>query len=212
MGGGLVFGLVKPAAVPPQRFATALINNGTISGSVKFSQPVAGGATTVAVSFTGIPVSSACGGSRGASESARLHANITTLNPNTSPILAAGYSNATPTTHGFHIHVNGDLGNNCGNAGAHFNVLTVNHGAPSNAATLRHTGDLGNHVTDASGAISETFSDSLISLDPAAPSYIIGRAFMIHADRDDYGTGGYADSLTTGHAGARLACGVIVAS
>lgn len=60
--------------------------------------------------------------------------------------------------------------------------------------------------------ITKTFADSIISLDPAAPSYIIGRAFMIHADSDDLGLGNYSDSLLTGHAGARLACGVIVAA
>lgn len=59
VGGGLTFGLVKPSAVPPQRFATALINNGTIQGSVKFSQSVAGGATTIALNVVGIPPSSA---------------------------------------------------------------------------------------------------------------------------------------------------------
>ncbi len=32
---------------------------------------------------------------------------------------------------------------------------------------------------------------------------------MVHADEDDLGKGGFEDSHTTGHAGARLACGVI---
>ncbi len=32
---------------------------------------------------------------------------------------------------------------------------------------------------------------------------------MFHADPDDLGLGGQSDSLTTGHAGKRLACGVI---
>ncbi len=32
---------------------------------------------------------------------------------------------------------------------------------------------------------------------------------QVHADPDDLGKGGFEDSLTTGHAGGRLACGVI---
>jgi Cu-Zn family superoxide dismutase len=32
---------------------------------------------------------------------------------------------------------------------------------------------------------------------------------IVHADPDDYGKGGEEDSLTTGHAGARIACAII---
>lgn len=32
---------------------------------------------------------------------------------------------------------------------------------------------------------------------------------QVHADADDLGQGGFEDSKTTGHAGGRLACGVI---
>jgi Cu-Zn family superoxide dismutase len=38
---------------------------------------------------------------------------------------------------------------------------------------------------------------------------LYGRSVIIHADPDDYGRGGHPDSLTTGNAGARLACAVI---
>jgi len=41
---------------------------------------------------------------------------------------------------------------------------------------------------------------------------VIGRSCVCHADEDDLGRGGHSDSLTTGHAGARLACGVIALS
>lgn len=40
-------------------------------------------------------------------------------------------------------------------------------------------------------------------------SNIIGRGLIIHADEDDCGLGGQPDSLTTGHAGKRIACAVI---
>ena len=33
------------------------------------------------------------------------------------------------------------------------------------------------------------------------------RAVVVHEGVDDLGVGGFADSLTTGHAGGRLACG-----
>ena len=38
---------------------------------------------------------------------------------------------------------------------------------------------------------------------------IIGRSIVVHKDIDDCGKGGHADSLTTGHAGARIDCAVI---
>ena len=38
---------------------------------------------------------------------------------------------------------------------------------------------------------------------------VIGRAVVVHAGEDDLGKGGFPDSKTTGHAGGRLACGVI---
>lgn len=37
----------------------------------------------------------------------------------------------------------------------------------------------------------------------------ISLLYQVHADPDDLGLGGQTDSKTTGHAGARLACGVI---
>lgn len=37
----------------------------------------------------------------------------------------------------------------------------------------------------------------------------IGRALVIHAKPDDFGRGGTEESIKTGSAGARLACGII---
>jgi Cu-Zn family superoxide dismutase len=55
-------------------------------------------------------------------------------------------------------------------------------------------------------AILELNSD-IIKLN--GPTSVIGRAFVVHKDFDDLGLGPYPDSKTTGHSGARVACGVI---
>ncbi len=72
----------------------------------------------------------------------------------------------------------------------------------------RHLGDLGNLVTDKNGHANYTMVDDVIKL-RGTKSNIIGRGLIIHADRDDCGQGGQLDSLTTGHAGKRVACAVI---
>ena len=71
----------------------------------------------------------------------------------------------------------------------------------------RHVGDLGNIVADESGKASFSFSDSHLSL--FGVHSIVGRSVVVHAEEDDLGRGGHDDSKTTGHAGARVACGVI---
>ena len=38
---------------------------------------------------------------------------------------------------------------------------------------------------------------------------VIGRSMVVHEGEDDLGKGGHSDSLTTGHSGARVACGTI---
>jgi len=40
---------------------------------------------------------------------------------------------------------------------------------------------------------------------------IVGRSIVVHAGEDDLGLGGATDSLTTGNAGARVACCKITA-
>ncbi|XP_065887388.1 superoxide dismutase [Cu-Zn]-like [Dysidea avara] len=111
----------------------------------------------------------------------------------------------TDGKHGFHIHKYGDFTDGCVSAGAHFNPFDKEHGGPTDAN--RHVGDLGNiEATDGKATVGIT--DNQISLF-SGERCIIGRSVVVHADPDDLGKGGYADSKTTGHAGARLACGVI---
>ncbi|KAJ7644188.1 superoxide dismutase [Roridomyces roridus] len=106
---------------------------------------------------------------------------------------------------GFHIHQFGDLTDGCLSAGPHFNPFAKNHGAPSDAE--RHVGDLGNIQTDGDGKATFSFEDSTISLN--GPLSIVGRAVVLHAGTDDLGKGGDPESLKTGNAGARAACGTI---
>lgn len=108
--------------------------------------------------------------------------------------------------HGFHIHQYGDMSNECNSMCAHFNPYNKNHGGPD--STERHVGDLGNLISDKTGIAKYKFTDSLIKL-KGTKANIIGRGIIIHEDEDDLGLGGFPDSLTTGHAGKRIACSVI---
>ncbi|XP_065908523.1 superoxide dismutase [Cu-Zn]-like [Dysidea avara] len=111
----------------------------------------------------------------------------------------------TDGKHGFHIHQYGDFTDGCTSAGSHFNPFNKEHGGPDDAE--RHVGDLGN-IEATSGKAVIDITDKQISL-YSGEKCIIGRSVVVHADQDDLGKGGYPDSKTTGHAGARLSCGVI---
>jgi len=106
---------------------------------------------------------------------------------------------------GFHVHVSGDLSGGCLTAGGHFNPYSKTHGAPTDAA--RHVGDLGNIQSDASGAANFVLTDKLISLNGLTS--VVGRSVVVHAGTDDLGRGNNDESLKTGNAGGRAACGVI---
>uniref|UniRef100_H2YL26 Superoxide dismutase [Cu-Zn] n=1 Tax=Ciona savignyi TaxID=51511 RepID=H2YL26_CIOSA len=107
--------------------------------------------------------------------------------------------------HGFHIHQYGDHTNGCTSTGGHFNPQNKEHGAPD--VSERHFGDLGNVTADASGTATVDITDNLVTL--TGEFSVVGRAVVVHAGEDDLGLGGFEDSKTTGHAGGRLACGVI---
>lgn len=88
-----------------------------------------------------------------------------------------------------------------------FHVHIAPHGGLHDPPTKRHIGDLGNITADATGSVDVEFDDVHITL--RGPHSIIGRSVVVHADEDDLGRGTHADSATTGHSGARVACGVI---
>ncbi|CAH1756776.1 24812_t:CDS:2 [Entrophospora sp. SA101] len=114
--------------------------------------------------------------------------------------------NLKPGNHGFHIHEYGDNTNGCTSAGGHYNPDEKLHGARQDIKN-RHVGDLGNVLVGPDGTVKDSFSDELIKL--IGERSVIGRTVVVHADPDDLGKGGVELSLTTGNAGARLACGVI---
>lgn len=105
---------------------------------------------------------------------------------------------------GWHIHEKGDCSDPKGmNAGGHFNPGGHKHGGPSSAE--RHAGDMGNLVFDDRGRVEINVLVTGFSTTGNKPDGIIGRALIIHMDRDDLKTD------PTGNAGGRVACGVITA-
>lgn len=108
----------------------------------------------------------------------------------------------TPGLHGFHIHEFGDCSAPDGSsAGAHFNPTNHKHGARTDSD--RHVGDLGNIEADAQGRVHFEIIDNVISL--GGKDTIVGRSVIVHEKADDFKT------QPSGDAGARQACGVIVA-
>jgi len=110
-----------------------------------------------------------------------------------------------PGNHGFHIHEIGDCSSPDGkSAGGHFNPADVPHAGPE--AEVAHAGDLGNLEADENGQARITIMSSRVTLGDGAPTDIMGRAVIVHADPDDL------ESQPTGAAGGRVACGVIESS
>ena len=110
-----------------------------------------------------------------------------------------------PGKHGFHIHRSGDLRESCKSLCSHYNPKNKNHGGINDKD--RHVGDLGNIKADKNGVVSITIKDKLVKL--RGKYSVIGRSIVIHDKEDDLGKGGNSESLKTGNAGKRIACGVI---
>ncbi|KAB7496026.1 Superoxide dismutase [Cu-Zn] [Armadillidium nasatum] len=143
----------------------------------------------------------------GVSHSVRGQLTISRVGSQNGIMIKGRVTGLAPGVHGFHIHERGDLGNACQNAGGHFNPFGMNHGGPNDA--IRHVGDLGNILADASGTANINIIDAQPSLNPISKAYIGNLAIVIHSGTDDLGRGGNEESLKTGNAGSRVACGVI---
>ena len=125
--------------------------------------------------------------------------------PGTPTLIKGTITGLEPGLHGFHIHEFGDMSEGCKSMGGHYNPDGVDHGDIEKG----HVGDLGNVLADESGVAE--FSITAKRVDLLGERSVIGRGLVIHSDEDDLGKGGDAESLKTGNAGDRLACGVIVA-
>ncbi|KAI6193761.1 Superoxide dismutase [Aphelenchoides besseyi] len=125
------------------------------------------------------------------------------------PVQVEGeFTGMSPGLHGFHVHQYGDRTNGCTSAGPHFNPYKKTHGAPEEQTTI--TDRLGNVKVEQDGSCKFKFTDNLISL--TGETNIVGRSLVVHAEEDDLGKGtrgSKEESLKTGNAGARSACGVI---
>jgi Cu-Zn family superoxide dismutase len=103
--------------------------------------------------------------------------------------------------HGFHVHEKGDCSSGDGmSAGGHFNPTGKPHGAQS---AEHHAGDLPALKADASGT---AVVDARVSGVAGGPNAFAGKALIVHVAPDDYVT------QPTGNSGARIACGVLLAS
>ena len=124
---------------------------------------------------------------------------------NKNVIISVNLSGIPPGLHGFHIHEYGDLREGCSSLCQHYNPKNKNHGGPNDKD--EHVGDLGNIEANKKGIVNMKFVDKEVKL--RGKYSVIGRSIVIHEDPDDLGKGNHKDSKTTGHAGKRIACGII---
>lgn len=108
------------------------------------------------------------------------------------------------TEHGFHVHEIGDCGDNGNAAKGHFNPLGGTHG--QFAMPGSHAGELPSLIVDAHGIARFSVEVHSITLSEGAANNIVGRALVVHRDRDDF------VSQPAGNSGPRIACALIVRS
>jgi len=110
---------------------------------------------------------------------------------------------APPGTHGFHIHTTGKCElPDFASAGGHFNPDDTKHGFLN--AEGPHAGDMPNIHVPENGKLTVEVLNPLVTL--SAEAALLdedGAALVIHEGADDY------QSDPAGHAGGRIACGVI---
>jgi len=111
-------------------------------------------------------------------------------------------ANATPGTHGLHIHEKGDCSApDAASAGGHFNPAGNPHAAPTDKA--RHNGDFGNIEIGADGKGHMTITTDMLTVTDG-PNCVVGKSVIFHEKADDLKT------QPTGASGARYGCGVVI--
>ena len=105
------------------------------------------------------------------------------------------------TEHGFHIHEKGNCGDNGTASGGHFNPIGATHGKYGTTGT--HAGELPSLIADAAGVARFSVELHGVSLTEGAADNVVGRALVVHRDRDDF------TSQPAGNSGPRIACAVI---
>lgn len=104
--------------------------------------------------------------------------------------------------HGFHIHEIGDCSApDASSAGEHFNPTGQPHGDPGSGP--HHAGDVPNLRADEQGTARVEVQIPAVTLGDGGMNDVVGKAFVVHANPDDYTT------QPSGGSGARIACGVI---
>uniref|UniRef100_A0A3Q0KTB6 Cu/zn superoxide dismutase,putative n=1 Tax=Schistosoma mansoni TaxID=6183 RepID=A0A3Q0KTB6_SCHMA len=106
---------------------------------------------------------------------------------------------------GVHIHEYGALGNECNDAGPHFNPFNSDHGGLTGSP--RHPGDFGNHYVGQHGVLNFDFDVDISSITKF--DGFVGRAMVIHEKEDDLGKMNDEGSRKTGNSGKRLTCAVV---
>lgn len=114
-------------------------------------------------------------------------------------------TNLAPGSHGLHIHEKGacDAAGGFESAGGHY-AGGKEHGV--NSGNGPHAGDLPNVHVGGNGVLKAEFFTDRLSLGEGGANPLMdedGSSVMLHAEPDDYA------SDPAGHAGKRIACGVI---
>jgi Cu-Zn family superoxide dismutase len=110
--------------------------------------------------------------------------------------------NASPGTHGVHIHEIGDCNaTDASSAGGHWNPTGEEHGKWGEPPF--HLGDIGNVEVGEEGRGSLRMSTDKWSVGEGSGHDVVGKSVVVHSGADDFTTQPAGDS------GERIGCGVI---